>query len=86
MSLFIGETPKWFAEFKWSDFWSGFKKDVAKVPTVIGKVAGEIIEGTIKPTLSGVRSAFTPTMIWLIVFIVIGLILFKNYKKILGMA
>lgn len=76
----MGVFPKWFSEFQISDFWEGFKKDAQKIPSTIG----DVISSVTKPILSGVRSALTPTMIWLLVIAVIGLILFKNYKKILG--
>lgn len=75
----MGLFPKWVRELSWTDFWGGVKEDAAKIPTVVGGV----IKGVTKPILSGARSALTPTIIWLLVIVIIGLILFKNYKKIL---
>lgn len=76
----MGIFPKWLKELDWRDFFRSVGEDVKKIP----KIAGDIISGTTKPILSGVRSAFTPTLIWLLIFIIIGLIIFKNYKRILN--
>ena len=84
MSFGIGSTPKWFSEFSWKDFFGGLKEDVVKVPKIVGTVIGDTISGISKPILTGARSALTPTIIWAVVIIIIGLILFKNYKKVLG--
>lgn len=77
MSLGIGETPKWFKEFSWREFFFGVKEDVKKIP----KVVGDTISGVAKPILSGARSALSPTIIWLVVIAIIGLILFTYFKK-----
>lgn len=76
----MGIFPDWLKELDWRDFFRSVGEDVKKIP----KITGDIISGTTRPILSGVRSALTPTLIWLIVFIIIGLIIFKNYKKILN--
>ena len=73
---------KWIKEIDVMDFFRRVGEDAKKIP----KIAGDIISGTTRPVLSGIRSALTPTLIWLLVFIVIALIIFKNYKKILGTA
>lgn len=79
MSLFIGATPKWLKELDWRDFFRTVGEDAKKIP----KIVGDVVSGTTKPILSGVTRAFTPTIIWALVIIIIGLIIFKNYKKIL---
>lgn len=76
----MGIFPKWMKELDWRDFFRSVKEDALKIP----KIAGDIISGATRPILSGVRSALTPTLIWLLVFVIIGLIVFKNYKKILN--
>lgn len=76
----MGLFPRWLKELDWKDFFHSVGEDAKKIP----KIAGGIISGTTKPILSSVRSALTPTLIWLLVFIIIALIIFKNYKKILG--
>jgi len=76
----MGIFPKWVSELSFRDFWGGVKEDAVKIPTVIG----DTITGVVKPILSGARKALTPTIIWAVVIIIIGLILFKNYKKVLG--
>ncbi|MBA7497087.1 hypothetical protein ES702_07696 [subsurface metagenome] len=76
----MGFFPDWLKHLDWRDFFRSVKEDAQKIP----KIVGDIVSGTTKPILSGVRSAFTPTLIWLLVFIIIGLIIFKNYKKILN--
>jgi len=78
----MGIFPNWLKELDWRDFFRSVGEDAKKIP----QITADIISGTTKPILSGVRSALTPTLIWLLIFIVIALILFKNYKKILGMA
>lgn len=76
----MGIFPKWVKEFSWADFFGGVKEDAVKIPGIIG----DTLKGVVKPVLSGARSALTPTIIWAVVIIIIGLILFKNYKKVLG--
>lgn len=73
---------KWIKEISVKDFFHNVLEDAKKIP----KITGDIISGTTKPILSGVRSALTPSIIWALVIIIIGLIIFKNYKKILGSA
>lgn len=73
--------PKWFDEFSWKGVFGGVKEDIVKIPTVIGKAAGDIIEGSIKPAFAGVRKALTPTLIWAIVLIIIGLLLYTWFRK-----
>lgn len=68
---------KWLKELSFSDFWGGVKKDAKKIP----KVVGDTISNVAKPILSGARSALSPTIIWLVVIAIIGLILFTYFKK-----
>ena len=76
----MGLLPKWVSEFSFKDFFGGVKEDIVKIP----EVAGKTIKDVISPVLAGARSALTPTIIWAVVIIIVGLILFKNYKKVLG--
>ena len=76
----MGLIPKWVSELSFKDFFGGVKEDVARIP----KIVGDTISGISKPILAGARSALTPTIIWAVVIIIVGLILFKNYKKVLG--
>ena len=73
----MGIFPKWVSELSWADFWGGVKEDAKKIP----KVVGDTISGVAKPILSGARSALSPTIIWLVVIVIIGLILFTYFKK-----
>jgi len=75
MSLFVGEAPLWFKEFKWSNFFGGIKKDVVK--------GAKTVQSSATAVLGGVTSALTPTIIWLVVLLVIGLLLYTWFKKIL---
>ncbi|MBA7497075.1 hypothetical protein ES702_07684 [subsurface metagenome] len=77
MSLFVGAAPDWFKEFKWSDLWGGVKEDAAKIP----KAVGDTISAITKPILSGVRSALTPTVIWLVIIGIVALLLYTYFKK-----
>ena len=56
------------------------KEDIAKIPETVGTT----VKAVVTPVLAGARSALTPTIIWAVVIIIVGLILFKNYKKVLG--
>jgi len=71
----MGIFPDWVYELKFSDFWGGVKADIAKGATTVGTSA--------KAVLKGATSALTPTVIWLVVLAVIGLILYAWFKKIL---
>ena len=73
MSIF----PKWLKEFRFSDMWTGVKADVVSSVKHIGT--------GVQSTLGGVMKIFTPTIIWLVVIAVVGLIIFKKYKKVLGL-
>lgn len=75
MSLFVSDTPKWFKEFKWSDLWGGIKEDVVK--------GAKTLQSSGKAVLGGITSALTPTVIWLIVLLIIGLLLYTWFRKIL---
>jgi len=71
----MGIFPDWVYELKFSDFWGGVKADISKGATTIGTSA--------KAVLKGVRGVLTPTVIWLVVLAITGLILFAWFKKIL---
>ena len=73
----MGIFPKWFKEFRFSDIWGGVKEDVVGATKHVGT--------GVKSILSGVRSVLTPTIIWLVVIATIVLIIFKKYKKVLGL-
>lgn len=73
----MGILPKWVSELSWKDFWGGVKEDVAEIPKTIGGT----ITGVVKPILGGIRKAFTPTIIWIVVIAVIVLLLFTYFKK-----
>ena len=73
----MGLIPKWVKEIDVRDFFRKVGEDAKKIPSIIG----DTISGVSKPILSGARSALTPTIIWLVVIIVIGLVLFTYFKK-----
>ena len=73
MSIF----PNWLKEFRFSDMWGGVKADVVSATKHVGT--------GVKSILSGATSILTPTIIWLVVIAIIGLIIFKKYKKVLGL-
>ena len=77
MSFGISTAPKWFKDFKWSDLWGGIKEDVAGATKHVGT--------GVQSMLAGVRGILTPTIIWLAVIAIVGLIIFKKYKKVLGL-
>ncbi len=76
----MGIFPNWWKEFSFKDLWGGVKADIIKIPTI----AGNTLKDIVSPVLAGARSALTPTILWAVVIIIIGLILFKNYKKVVG--
>lgn len=71
----MGIFPDWVYQLKFSDFWGGVKADVVK--------GVKTVQTSAKAVLKGVTSALTPTVIWVVVIAVIGLILFAWFKKIL---
>ena len=71
----MGIFPKWVQELKWSDFWGGVKQDIAK--------GAKTVQTSAKAVMKGATSALTPTVIWLVVLVIIGLVLFAWFKKIL---
>jgi len=71
MSIF----PKWLSEFKFSDMWGGIKEDVAGATKHVGT--------GVKSMLAGVRGILTPTIIWAVVIIIVGLILWKQIQKVI---
>ena len=77
MSLGISASPKWWKEFSWKEFFFGVKKDFVK--------GAKTVQTGATAVLKGATSALTPTVIWLIVLAIIGLILFVWFKKILKM-
>lgn len=68
---------RWMADFSFGGFVEDVKEDTVKIPGIVGKT----VTGIVKPILSGARKALTPTLIWLVVFAVIGLTLFFFFKK-----
>jgi len=73
----MGIFPKWFSEFKFSDLWGGVKEDVVGATKHVGT--------GVKSILKGATSILTPTIIWVVVIAIIGLVIFKKYKKVLGL-
>lgn len=73
----MGIFPKWLSEFRFSDMWGGMKEDIAGATKHVGT--------GVKSILSGVRGVLTPTIIWVVIIAIIGLIIFKKYKKVLGL-
>lgn len=71
----MGLLPKWCYELKWSDFFGGVKEDIVK--------GAKTIQSSAKAVLSGATSALTPTVIWLVVLAIIGLLLYTWFRKIL---
>ena len=71
----MGIFPPWVKDLKWSDFWGGVKHDIAK--------GAKTIQESGKAVLGGVTSALTPTVIWLAVIAVIGLLLYTWLRKII---
>lgn len=71
----MGIFPKWVYELKWSDFWGGVKQDIVK--------GAKTVQTSATAVLKGATSALTPTVIWLVVLAIIGLVLFVWFKKIL---
>lgn len=71
----MGIFPQWVKELRWADFWGGVKADVVK--------GAQTVQTSAKAILKGATSALTPTVIWLVVLAIIGLVLFVWFKKIL---
>lgn len=69
MSIF----PKWMGELKWSDFWGGVKEDIVK--------GAKTLQASAKSVLEGATSALTPTVIWLVVIAIIGLLIYGWFRK-----
>ena len=70
----MGLFPKWMGEFKWSDFFGGVKEDVVK--------GAKTVQTSAKAVLGGVTSALTPTVIWLVVILIVGLLLYGWFRKV----
>ena len=70
----MGLFPPWVYELKWSDFFGGIKKDIIK--------GAKTVQSSAKAVLSGVTSALTPTVIWIVVVLVIGLLLYAWFRKV----
>lgn len=87
----MGIFPKWLSEFPKAYFatfkqaakenWPEFKKEVGLGAKAVGETASSIVEGVVKPILSGVRSALTPTVIWLVIIGIVSLLLYTYFKK-----
>ena len=67
--------PPWVQELRWADFFGGIKQDIIK--------GAKTVQSSATAVLKGATSALTPTVIWLVVIAIIGLILFVWFKKIL---
>ena len=74
MSLFVGATPKWIKDFKWSDLFGGVKEDI--------QIGAKTVQEGAKAVLGGVTSTITPTVIWIVVILVVGLLLYGVLRKI----
>ena len=70
----MGIFPKWVKELKFADFWGGVKADIVK--------GAKTVQSSAKAVLKGVTSALTPTVIWLVVILIIGLLLYGWVRKI----
>ena len=71
----MGVFPNYFKELKWSDFWGGVKEDVVK--------GAKTVQSSAKAVLGGITSALTPTVIWIAVVVVIGLLLYTWLRKLI---
>lgn len=65
----------WVKELKWSDFFGGVKEDIVK--------AAKTIQASGTAVLKGATSALTPTVIWLVVVAIIGLLLYGWFRKVI---
>ena len=71
----MGIFPSWAKELRWADFFGGVKADIIK--------GAKTVQSSATAVLKGATSALTPTVIWLVVLAIIGLVLFAWFKKIL---
>lgn len=69
----MGIFPKWLKEFSFADMWGGIKEDVTGATKHVGT--------GVKSILSGVRGVLTPTLIWVAIIIIVGLIFWKQIQK-----
>lgn len=69
----MGLLPKWVYEFKWSDFFGGVKEDIVK--------GAKTVQTSAKSVLAGATSALTPTVIWIVVILIVGLLLYTWLRK-----
>jgi len=65
----------WMAEFDWGDFFGGVQEDFVEGTQNLAEAA--------KSTLKGVRSILTPSVIWIVVIALVGLIILTQFKKVL---
>ena len=71
----MGLLPNWVKEIDIGDFFRGIKDDA---------IAGAKSFGTgTKNVLGSVRGILTPTILWIFAIAIIGLVILKNYKKVL---
>ena len=63
------------AEFDWGDFFGGVQEDFVEGTQNLAEAA--------KSTLKGVRSILTPSVIWIVVIALVGLIILTQFKKVL---
>ena len=69
----MGLFPDWVYELKWSDFFGGVKEDIIK--------GAKTVQSSAKEVLKGATSALTPTVVWMIVVLIIGLLLYTWLRK-----
>ena len=63
----------WVKELKWSDFFGGVKADIIK--------GAKTIQTASKEVLKGATSALTPTVVWVVVILIVGLLLYTWLRK-----
>jgi len=70
----MGLLPPWVYELKWSDFLGGVKEDIIK--------GAKTVQSSAKAVLAGATSALTPTVVWVVVILIIGLLLYTWLRKV----
>lgn len=70
----MGIFPAWTSELRWSDFFGGVKEDIIK--------GAKTIQSSTAAVLKGATSALTPTVIWIVVIVIVGLLLYGWFRKV----
>lgn len=69
----MGLLPPWVYELKWSDFIGGVKEDIVK--------GAKTVQASATAVLKGATSALTPTVVWVVVILIVGLLLYTWLRK-----